>query len=106
MPDYSVITSLCKELNITLAELMHGETDEKSIYTYDNEQNLSMIKEMQDLKNTKVMVSGFLLIIWGGVMMILSQIFGGRYRVLCWDWRLSAWTLVFIQAEKELRCFD
>ena len=36
MPDYSVIELLCEKLNITLAELMNGEEDEKSIHTYDN----------------------------------------------------------------------
>lgn len=52
MPDYSVIELLCKELNTTLAELMNGEEDEKSIHTYDNEQVIKMIQEMQHLKNT------------------------------------------------------
>lgn len=77
MPDYSIVELLCKELNTTLAELMNGEEDEKSIHTYDNEQIVSMIKEMQDLKNTKTMVIGFILIIMGGIMLVLSQFFGG-----------------------------
>ncbi len=46
MPDYCIIEILCQELNITLAELMNGEEDEKSIHTYDNEQIIKMIKEM------------------------------------------------------------
>lgn len=53
MPDYSIVELLCKELNITLAELMNGEKDEKNMHTYDNEQIVGMIKEMQDLKKTK-----------------------------------------------------
>ncbi len=77
MPDYSVIELLCKELNTTLAELMSGETDEKSIHTYDNEQIVKMLGEMQRLKNTKTLIIGFLLIIMGGVMLALSQLFGG-----------------------------
>lgn len=77
MPDYSIIEILCQELNITLAELMNGEEDEKSIHTYDNEQIIEMIKEMQNLKNIKTLISGFFLIIMGGVMFVLSQIFGG-----------------------------
>ena len=77
MPDYSIIEILCQELNITLAELMNGEEDEKSIHTYDNEQIIKMIKEMQNLKNIKTLISGFFLIIMGGVMFVLSQIFGG-----------------------------
>ncbi len=77
MPDYSIVELLCKELNITLAELMNGEEDEKSIHTYDNEQIVAMIKEMQDLKNSKIMIIGSVLIIMGGIMLVLSQFFGG-----------------------------
>lgn len=77
MPDYSIIELLCKELNITLTELMNGEEDEKSIPSYNNEQIIEMLKEAQNLKNTKIMIIGFILIIMGGVMAALSQIFGG-----------------------------
>lgn len=36
MPDYGVIEGLCKELDITVAELMDGEVKEKnSIRIYD-----------------------------------------------------------------------
>ena len=77
MPDYSIVELLCKELKTTLAELMNGEEDEKSIHTYDSEQIVEMLKEMQDLKNTKTMFIGFILIIMGSVMFVLSQMFGG-----------------------------
>lgn len=77
MPDYLIVELLCKELNITLAELMNGEEDEKSIHTYDNEQIVTMLKDMKKLKNTKMMLIGFVLIITGIVMLVLSQIFGG-----------------------------
>ena len=59
MPDYSVIELLCKELNTTLPELMNGEEDEKSIHTYDNEQIVEMLKEIQDLKRSKSLFIGF-----------------------------------------------
>lgn len=80
MPDYSIIESLCKELGITLAELMNGEEDEKSIHTYDNEQIVEIMKEMQKMqkmRETKIMVIGFIMLIMGGVMLGLSQMFGG-----------------------------
>ena len=77
MPDYSVIELLCEELNITLAELMNGEEDEKSIHTYDNEQIVEMLKEIQNLKAQKTLIMGYCLLVMGGVMLALSQIFGG-----------------------------
>lgn len=77
MPDYSVIELLCKELNTTLAELMNGEEDEKSIHAYDNEQIVRMLKEIRRLKETKLLIIGFFLILSGGVQLALSQMFGG-----------------------------
>ena len=77
MPNYSVIELLCEELNITLAELMNGEEDEKSIHTYDNEQIVEMLKEIQNLKAQKALIMGYCLLVMGGVMLALSQIFGG-----------------------------
>lgn len=77
MPDYSVIELLCKELNTTLAELMNGEEDEKSIHTYDNEQIVAMIKEMNEMKNKKFLFIGFFLMIMGIALLVLSQFFGG-----------------------------
>ncbi len=77
MPDYSIVELLCKELNITLAELMNGEEDEKSIHTYDNEQILTMLKDMKKLKNAKMRLIGFILIVIGIATFVLSQIVGG-----------------------------
>ncbi len=77
MPDYAIVECLCKELHITLAELMNGEEDEKSMHTYDDEQIVAMLKDMEHLKNGKLMGIGFALIIMGMVMFVLSQLFGG-----------------------------
>lgn len=65
MPDYSVMELLCEELNITLAELMNGEEDEKSIHTYDNEQIMEMLKEIQNLKAQKNIDYGILFTCYG-----------------------------------------
>lgn len=77
MPDYSVIELLCEELNTTLAELMKGEENERSIHTYDNEQIVEMLKKNQNLKALKKLMIGYILIIMGGVMLALSQMFRG-----------------------------
>ena len=46
MPDYSIVKSLCEELEVTVAELMDGEiSEENSVRTYDDEQILRFAKK-------------------------------------------------------------
>ena len=54
MPDYTVITKLCEELNITISELMDGEeSDGKSVRVYDDEQILDLLRRTQELEKQK-----------------------------------------------------
>ena len=53
MPDYSIIEMLCKELGITMTELMDGEEHEKSIRVYDEEQILDFLQKTQNLEKQK-----------------------------------------------------
>ena len=49
MPDYSTIEQLCKELSVTLSELMDGEdAAEDSVRVYDDEQILDLLRRMQE----------------------------------------------------------
>ena len=75
LPDYSIVESLCRALDITMAELFDGEEDEKSIHTYDNQQVLKMLEETQMLK--KKLLMGIVLLLAGFAFLILSQLFGG-----------------------------
>ncbi len=77
MPDYSIIELLCRELNITLAELLFGAEDEKSIQAYDNRQVLKMLEEKRKLKNKKLMLIGVVLFFTGIVFLAYSQLIGG-----------------------------
>jgi len=77
MPDYCIVEILCKELGITLAELMNGEEDEKSIHTYDNQNVLEMLRETQRLKSKKILTVGCIFIAMGITELILSRVFGG-----------------------------
>ncbi|MGO5165500.1 MULTISPECIES: hypothetical protein [unclassified Candidatus Paralachnospira] len=44
MPDYSMIEQLCKELSVTLPELMDGEdAAEDSVRVYEDEQILGLL---------------------------------------------------------------
>ena len=78
MPDYSVVKSLCEELNITVAELMDGETAvEKSVRAYDDEQIMDLLKRTQDLEKQKNLLYGILLIVMGIASQALSHTLGG-----------------------------
>jgi len=72
MPDYSVIEILCKELDVTVSELLDGEENEKSIRLYDEKEIIGMIKDIQELKKSKDSNSSFFLIIMGISLLALS----------------------------------
>jgi len=77
MPDYYIIESLCGELGVTLAELMQGEEDEKSIHTYDDREVIEMMKEVRRMKDMKLFIFGAALFLIGIAMMVFSGTFGG-----------------------------
>lgn len=78
MPDYSIIESLCKELNISIAELIDGEeTAENSIRTYDDSQIIDLIKRTQVLEQQRILLYGLILIIMGMALLILHYNVGG-----------------------------
>lgn len=78
MPDYSVVKSLCDELEITVAELMDGEdADARSVRTYDDEQIMGLLKRTQELEKQKNLLYGILLIVMGIALSALSNTLGG-----------------------------
>ena len=78
MPDYSVIELLCKELGITVAELLDGEeTADNSIRAYDDLQVLDLIKRIQALEDQRTSMYGFILIIMGFALLLLHYNIGG-----------------------------
>ena len=78
MPDYSIVKSLCEELEVTMAELMDGEmSEEKSVRTYDDEQILDLLRRTQELEKQKNMLYGSMLIVMGIALQALSYAFGG-----------------------------
>lgn len=78
MPDYSVIELLCKELEITIAELMDGEMNEKnSIRTYDDQQILDLLERVQNLEQQKIQLLGTVLICLGMIFFAASHFSAG-----------------------------
>ena len=62
MPDYSVIQALCRELGVTLQELMDGgEAGPNSISTCDEAQMLDLLRRPQTLENQRTSLYG---IVW------------------------------------------
>ena len=79
MPDYSVIKSLCREVEITVAEVMDGQNSEQKndrAY-YDDERIMDLLKRTQELEKQNNLIYGVLLIVMGIAMQALSHTFGG-----------------------------
>lgn len=78
MTDYSVIELLCKELGITLAELLDGEEKEpNSIRSYDEEQVKSLLCKIQKMEKNYTYTIGAMLIAMGFMSLVLMSLFGG-----------------------------
>lgn len=55
MPDHSIVEQVCRELSVTLSELMNGEdAAESSMRVYDDEQILDLLRRTQDLERQKI----------------------------------------------------
>lgn len=78
MPDYSIIEQLCKELSVTLSELMDGEdTAKDSVRVYDDSQILDLIRRTQELEKQKTMLYGTMLIVLGIASNSMSRTISG-----------------------------
>lgn len=78
MPDYSIVKSLCQELEVTVAELIDGEiSQEQSVRPYDNEQILDLLRRTQELEKQKNMLYGMMLIVMGIALQVISYTVGG-----------------------------
>ena len=78
MPDYSVIEPLCRELEITVAELMDGENgDGSSIRPYDETQIVELLRRTQELEKKNHMTLAMLLVTMGIAMLAVSQMVSG-----------------------------
>ena len=78
MPDYSIIEQLCKELSVTLSELMDGEdAAEDGVRVYDDEQILDLLRCTQELERQKGVLCGFVLIVLGIASSALSKTTSG-----------------------------
>ncbi len=78
MPNYSIIEQLCKELSVTLSELMDGkDATEDSVRGHDDEQLLNLLRRTQELERQKGILYGVLLIVLGIACNAMSGTVGG-----------------------------
>ena len=78
MPDYSIIQSLCDELETSIPELMDGDDSEKnSVRLYDETQIMDLIRRTQELETQKTTLFGMMLIVMAIAMLALSKTLGG-----------------------------
>lgn len=77
MPDYSIVKPLCQELEITVAELLDGETRENGSSAFDEQRMLEILERIQRLEKQKETMYGMLLAVMGIAFMAVSQFFGG-----------------------------
>lgn len=77
MPDYQVIQLLCRELDITISELLEGKAaDQKSDCLADS-QMLDMLNRILTLENQKDLLLGILLTAIGILFYVLSRFLHG-----------------------------
>ena len=78
MPDYSVIEGLCRELDITLAELLDGEeTEPHSIRVYDEEEVKTLLAKIDKIEKKYRYATGAMMIVVGFLSMVLGRVLGG-----------------------------
>ena len=77
IPDYNLIEPICKELDITVAELLDGEEMTDSSIHYDDSQVLELLKRTRTLENQRTSLYGLILIMMGLVLLVLHYNLGG-----------------------------
>lgn len=74
MPDYTLVGSLCRELDITPAQLLTGEEQADST---GEAQLLDLLRRTQTLEKQRSGLFGLVLIVMGISLMTVSQNLGG-----------------------------
>lgn len=77
MPDYSIIKPLCKELGITVSELMDGEEKDNTPENAEDMRIMFLLRRVHSLEKQNRTIFGFLIIVLGFTFLITSRILGG-----------------------------
>lgn len=77
MPDYSIIKPLCKELGITVSELMDGEEKDHTPENAEDMRIMFLLRRVHSLEKQNRTIYGFLIIILGVTLLVFSRLLGG-----------------------------
>ncbi|MBQ6837626.1 MAG: helix-turn-helix transcriptional regulator [Clostridia bacterium] len=77
MPDYSIIKPLCKELEITVSELMDGEEKDDIRENAEDMRVMFLLRRVYSLEKQNKTIYGFLVIVLGVTFLVLSRLLGG-----------------------------
>ena len=77
MPDYSIIKSLCKELGISVSELMDGEEKDNTPENAEDMRIMFLLRRVHSLEKQNKTIYGFLVIVLGVTFLVLSRLLGG-----------------------------
>lgn len=77
MPDYSIIKPLCKELEITVSELMDGEEKDDIHENAEDMRIMFLLRRVYSLEKQNKTIYGFLVIVLGVTFLVISRLLGG-----------------------------
>ncbi len=78
MPDYSVISNLCEELDTTISELMNGKEQDHNEGSSNNErQMMDLLKRVQELEKQRNFLETITYIILSVILSTISNYFDG-----------------------------
>mgnify|MGYP003527994165 FL=1 len=77
MPDYSIIKPLCKELEITVSELMDGEEKDDIRENAEDMRIMFLLRRVYSLEKQNKTIYGFLAIVLGVTFLVISRLLGG-----------------------------
>jgi transcriptional regulator with XRE-family HTH domain len=81
MPDYSIIESLCKELDITIQELITGEESKESNKDLNEKEIMDLIRKTQELeKHNKSLYGCFMVAMGFGLQALSHTIVGSNFK--------------------------
>ena len=77
MPDYSIIKPLCKELGISVSELMDGEEKDNTPENAEDMRIMFLLRRVHNLEKQNKTIYGFLVIILGITLLVFSRLLDG-----------------------------